>query len=149
MIETLKCLILIRYDSMIFGKYVTRKELTLVLYLSIRIPKILFRLWKSLMGAFGRKQDDAFVIQLTAGKAAAIFLLNSGCCMINAVSNWNLDIWMEIVCNKKSIADQRTCARQHRLSRQYHPSSSVFRNSICNYKSNERFILWTNFNLYL
>lgn len=29
---------------MIFGKYVIRKELTLVLYLSIKIPEILFRL---------------------------------------------------------------------------------------------------------
>lgn len=76
---------------MVFGKYVMWKEITLVLYLSIKILKILFRLWKSLMGEFGRKEDDAFVIQLTAGKAAAILLLNSGCCTRNAVLNWNLD----------------------------------------------------------
>lgn len=41
MIETLKGLILIRYGSMVFGKYVIWKEITLGFYLSIKIPKIL------------------------------------------------------------------------------------------------------------
>lgn len=72
-------------------------------YLSSKILKIVFRLWKSLTGEFTVKESNGLLIWLTAEKAASIFLLNSVCSVRNGfkLKAWNMSVkhcWWNDMC---------------------------------------------------
>lgn len=136
--------------TIIFGQHVKRKEMALVDYLSIKILKVLFSLHKSLMGVFARKERDAPLTWLTAGKAAAIFLLNSDCCMINTVLKWKLEIRMWILCIKFVLTKENVLGN---TGYQNHAAPVLLVFAILYVTTNQReslihLISWTNCNLY-
>lgn len=137
--------------AIIFGQHLKWKVMALADYLSIKILKVLFSLHKSLMGMFAREERDAPLTWLTAGKAAAIFLLNSDCCMINTVLKWKLEIWMWILCIKFVLTKENVLGN---TGYQNHAASALLVFAFLYLTTNQRkssihLISWANCNLYL